>query len=179
MLVIFLGTLYKRMTWGQTQVPENYRLSAVYVHSTQTFAEVDDFVDNCSETYGLQITKYPFPLKEAFSKYLEKEPHVKAIFVGIRRSDPYGDQLKYQQQTDHGWPDFVRIHPVLEWHYAEIWEFLRTLSVPYCHLYDMGYTSLGGTNNTVRNPLLANKDGTFQPAYELVGDDNERLGRTK
>lgn len=179
MLVIFIATLYKRIVAGKTQLPEGYReLQAVYVHSTNTFVSVDDFVDRCNDLYALKTTKFPFPLKEAFGKYLAQEPNVKAILVGIRRADPYGQSLSYIQRTDHGWPDFVRIHPVLEWHYVEIWEFLRTLSIPYCHLYDEGYTSLGGTNNTIQNPMLANQDGTFKPAYELECDDNERLGRT-
>lgn len=179
MLVLFLGTLYRRVISGQLQIADDYHISTVYVHSTQTFAEVDDFVDDCSDIYGLQLTKYPFPLKEAFAMYLDQKPQVKAILVGIRRSDPYGQYLKYQHCTDHGWPEFMRIHPVLEWKYAEIWAFLRTMSIPYCGLYDIGYTSLGGTNNTIQNPLLANKDGSFRPAYELIGDNNERLGRTK
>jgi len=49
----------------------------------------------------------------------------------------------------------------------------------------MGYTSLGGTTDTHRNPALRrpshSETGTpkfeFRPAYELVEDDEERLGR--
>jgi hypothetical protein len=49
----------------------------------------------------------------------------------------------------------------------------------------MGYTSLGGTTDTHRNPALRRQStsgtGTpkfeFRPAYELIQDDEERLGR--
>ena len=49
----------------------------------------------------------------------------------------------------------------------------------------MGYTSLGGTTDTHRNPALRrsshSSSGTprfeFGPAYELIEDDEERLGR--
>jgi FAD synthetase len=45
----------------------------------------------------------------------------------------------------------------------------------------MGYTSLGGTTDTHPNPALkAGAEGvvkTFRPAYELVEDKAERLGR--
>jgi hypothetical protein len=49
----------------------------------------------------------------------------------------------------------------------------------------MGYTSLGGTTDTHRNPVLRRQSTSgsgrptieFRPAYELVEDEEERLGR--
>ena len=82
----------------------------------------------------------------------------------------------------------MRIHPVIDWHYAEIWTFIRELGLEYCGLYDLGYTSLGGTTDTHPNPALAvkreGKDGDgegegYRPAYELVEDEEERLGRDR
>lgn len=62
------------------------------------------------------------PMKAAFEKYLEdKEGKVKAILVGTRRTDPHGEKLSHFDKTDHGWPAFMRVHPVIDWHYAEIW----------------------------------------------------------
>ena len=83
----------------------------------------------------------------------------------------------------------MRVHPVIDWHYVEIWGFIRHLGVEYCPLYDEGYTSLGGTNDTHPNPKLRVKskagDGEgnvdegsrYKPAYELIDDEEERLGR--
>lgn len=85
-------------------------------------------------------------------------PRLKAIMVGIRRTDPYGSKLLHFQTTDSGWPRFMRVHPVIDWHYSDIWVFLRILQIPYCMLYDLGYTSLGGTENTRPNPELRIKD---------------------
>lgn len=72
----------------------------------------------------------------------------------------------------------MRVHPVIDWHYAEVWAFLRHLGVGYCELYERGYTSLGGVGDTHPNPALR-VPGTeeYRPAYELVGDEEERLGR--
>lgn len=54
------------------------------------------------------------------------------------------------------------------------------MGIPYCSLYDDGYTSLGGTDDTLPNPALrAQKEGEFRPAYELMDDDEERLGRDR
>lgn len=58
-------------------------------------------------------------------------------------------------------------------------QFIRHLEIPFCDLYNRGFTSLGGMTDTHPNPALAlDANGTkFRPAYELVADDEERLGR--
>lgn len=61
------------------------------------------------------------PMKEAFRLYLEEKKDVKAILVGTRRTDPHGEKLTHFDLTDGGWPSFMRVHPVIDWHYAEIW----------------------------------------------------------
>lgn len=60
-----------------------------------------------------------------------------------------------------------------------IWiQFIRHLEIPFCSLYNKGFTSLGGMTDTHPNPALADVDATnFRPAYELIADDEERLGR--
>lgn len=68
------------------------------------------------------------PMKAAFAKYLEDEPRVKAIFVGTRRTDPHGMLLTHFDPTDQGWPAFMRVHPVIDWHYAEIWGVSHSIS---------------------------------------------------
>lgn len=58
-------------------------------------------------------------------------------------------------------------------------QFIRRLGISYCSLYDRGFSSLGGMKNTRPNPALAHgtDPGVFRPAYELLRDDQERLGR--
>lgn len=84
--------------------------------------------------------------------------------------------------TDENWPQFMRVSPLLDWRYSEIWDYLLTFNVPYCSLYDKGYTSLGNMKNTVRNPQLQetnceNGTPTYLPAYKLLNETKERSGR--
>ncbi|KAF9874445.1 FAD synthetase [Colletotrichum karsti] len=158
------------------------QVQAVYIVSKHPFAEVDDFVESSSSIYHLDVKRYAMSMKEGLEAYLGDRPNVEAIFVGTRRTDPHGEKLTHFDPTDAGWPAFMRIHPVIDWHYAEIWAFIRHLEIPYCPLYDQGYTSLGGTQDTHPNPQLkkGNENGAgFRPAYELTEDDEERLGRDK
>ncbi|KOS17182.1 putative FAD synthase [Escovopsis weberi] len=155
-------------------------LQAVYVVSKHPFAEVDDFVASSSAEYHLDVMRYAMPMKKGLEAYLADRPGVRAIFVGTRRTDPHGEKLAHFDATDDGWPAFMRVHPVIDWHYAEIWAFIRHVGIPYCPLYDQGYTSLGGTQDTHPNPHLKGADGRgFRPAYELIADEEERLGRDR
>ena len=60
-------------------------------------------------------------MRPALEAYLEDRPAIRAIFLGTRRTDPHGEFLTHFDPTDEGWPQFMRIHPVIDWHYVEIW----------------------------------------------------------
>lgn len=74
----------------------------------------------------------------------------------------------------------MRVSPILDWNVANVWEYLLKNKVPYCSLYDRGYTSIGNKKNTRPNPYLENVDvpGTFQAAFNLLDDALERAGRS-
>ncbi|THV86724.1 putative FAD synthetase [Aureobasidium pullulans] len=184
LLILYLAALHAYSVKTSTQLPNT--LESVYIVSPHPFPEVEDFVQLSIDTYHLDLARYARSMRQAFEDYLHDKSHVKAIFVGTRRTDPHGATLKYFDPTDRGWPAFMRIHPVIDWHYAEVWTFIRHLDIPYCSLYDKGYTSLGGTTDTYPNPVLktagdknSDADTTYRPAYELVQDEEERLGRDK
>lgn len=192
-LILFLAGLHPSTSASTSQQEPNASsttheppaklatIPSIYALPPDPFQEVEDFVVSSAAAYHLSITKYTTSppsstLRSSFEDYLARHPGIRAIFVGTRRTDPHGAKLTHFDRTDHGWPDFMRVHPVIDWHYTEIWAFIRHLGLRYCSLYDAGYTSLGGTSDTLPNPRL-NEGGQYLPAYELKEDLEERLGR--
>lgn len=53
-------------------------------------------------------------------------------------SDRFPDKLGFRNPTDQGWPEFVRINPIINWSFSDVWTFLKRLDVAYCSLYDQG-----------------------------------------
>jgi 3'-phosphoadenosine 5'-phosphosulfate sulfotransferase (PAPS reductase)/FAD synthetase len=94
------------------------KLQCVYIVASHPFPEVDEFVKTSSAEYGLEVARYVLPMKKGLEIYLEERPSIKAVFVGTRRTDPHGENLKFFDPTDAGWPSFMRIHPVIDWHYG-------------------------------------------------------------
>ncbi|RYP93308.1 hypothetical protein DL770_000597 [Monosporascus sp. CRB-9-2] len=180
-----------KTTTAAVEGPEKFPTSfqALYIRPPSPFPEVDAFVASSAARYRLDLTTSDRPMKAALTEYLGASGPgraVRAVFVGTRRPDPHGAALSHFDETDHDWPRFMRIHPVIDWHYREVWRFIRALGIPYCPLYDKGYTSLGGTDDTHPNPALKRDerkvgDGEqgFRPAYELMEDEEERLGRDR
>ncbi|KAI0662000.1 adenine nucleotide alpha hydrolases-like protein [Cubamyces menziesii] len=93
-------------------------------------------------------------MRRALELYKDRFPHIEAILIGTRRGDPHGARLSFQNPTDPNWPRFMRVNPIINWSYADVWAYLKMFDVPYCTLYDQGYTSLGSTYNTFPNPAL-------------------------
>ena len=121
-------------------------------------------------------------MKVALRVFLESNRATQAILIGTRRTDPYAgeminvEHLQAFQPTDGDWPSVMRVHPILEWSYQDIWHFIQVFEIPYCELYDQGYTSLGSMNNTFPNPALKQGDH-YLPAYLLEDGTLERAGR--
>jgi FAD synthetase len=105
------------------------RIPTCFVTPPQTFPEVDEFVTECAQRYSLDVERISLPMKAAFTQYLNDRVHVKAVLVGTRRTDPHGEFLTHFDHTDHGWPAFVRVHPVIDWHYWEIWDVFAIYSI--------------------------------------------------
>lgn len=195
MLILLLASIYKKFLstheanrgenfYSSGIIPHDYKLDSIYVNAETPFPQLTEFIKQSTQYYHLNPIFIIDSMKCGFEHYLnEINTNIKSVIVGIRHTDPYGAQLQDEQYTDSNWPRFLRIHPILDWKYEEIWDFLVGSDVDYCTLYDEGYTSLGGVNTTVPNPelLIPGGENKYLPAYMLKdnADALERLGRVK
>jgi len=173
------------------------RPRVIYFEHNDEFPEIIDFLHESVERYDLDMLAFDKGIK--FQKGLgvlvenndvgggaasASYPYPLAFVLGTRQGDPNAGNQAHFAPSSHYMPPFMRVNPVLEWTYGHVWHFLRLFQLPYCSLYDRGYTSLGTTKNTLPCPALAvagmsSKDNLpkFWPAYMLRDWDQERAGR--
>ena len=155
-------------------------LPIIWFQRNNEFKELVEFLRFC-------VKKYKFPLFEACNDYktgLEEylkngNPSCRAVFLGQRTSDPWCSNLSLSTHCTVGWPDIMRINPILYWSYNDIWKFLISYNLQYCCLYDQGYTSLGDIQATIPNPILYDRHLIkFKSADKMNKYQNaERFGR--
>jgi len=141
------------------------------------FPQVVQFTKDMDTLYSLDMRLYTSDFLTGLKELLG-ETDVKGIFLGTRRGDPNAGDQETFSPSSAGWPVFMRINPIMEWSYHDVWEFLIICHLPYCSLYDEGYTSLGSVESTLPNAALSRHDGRYSPAHMLHDPRLERAGRT-
>ncbi len=96
------------------------------------------------------------PLNEAIVKY-----NIRGLITAIRW-DEQEARASEQPISPRETPPHIRIHPILQFNEADIWDYIHEFKLPYCELYDKGYRSLSCIPCTGK-------------CHE---DDSERMGRS-
>lgn len=160
---------------------EHIKLPVLYIESEHHFPEIKRFVDECNDFYDIDLIKCKGECaKTALKQVLAEMPQIKAVFMGSRRSDPKCKDAVLMQPTDPDWPPLMRIYPLLDWTYNDVWLHIFMFKVPFCLLYEFGYTSIGNRLDTIPNPYLRRGAGCsedYYPAYMLGHSSLERAGR--
>ncbi|CAG9461140.1 unnamed protein product [Pedinophyceae sp. YPF-701] len=157
---------------------EGLGLPAMFFARDDDFPEIRDFVDEVDKSVcdGRLLRINNSDYKAAMTD-LVADTGCTAFLIGTRRGDPNAKGQEHFSPSTPGWANFMRVNPILDWSYSEVWAFLRETQAPYCSLYDRGYTSIGGVHNTAPNNALLTQDGKHLPAFELADQRMERAGR--
>ncbi|KAL0336919.1 UNVERIFIED_CONTAM: FAD synthase [Sesamum calycinum] len=179
--------LHKAGTNLSTRDPVNdeitFPIRTIYFESSSAFPEINSFTYDTAFVYKLQMDIIRLDFKSGLEALLKDKP-IRAIFLGVRIGDPTAVGQEQFSPSSPGWPPFMRVNPILDWSYRDVWAFLLTCKVQYCSLYDQGYTSIGSIHDTVPNALLChtktdNSEEKYKPAYLLPDGRLERAGRVK
>lgn len=145
----------------------------------QEFPEILDYISMLEKSWGFETEIYT-DMKLAIVDL--KSQGCDRFILGNRRSDPHSSHLEYETVTDEDWPIAIRVFPLLNWSYSEVWKYIRRNALPVCKLYETGYTSIGHVGNTFPNHSLMSVNENrcvYRHAETLVDESTERHGRIK
>lgn len=157
-------------------------IRGIFIHNKPQFDIVLEFIDQCVKYYHIDLIPIDGQIKQALNQLKISHPEIQCIIMGTRSTDPYSSNLNDFSPTDPTWPEYMRCNPILNYSYKDVWTFIKQFNVPYCRMYDQGFTSLGDKERTIKNSLLQYyNDDTgsleYKPAYLLDDETSERHGR--
>ncbi|KAK6147060.1 hypothetical protein DH2020_017972 [Rehmannia glutinosa] len=192
---------------GEAEI--TFPIRTIYFESPTVFPEINSFTYDTAFTYKLQMDIIRLDFKSGLEALLKAKP-IKAIFLGVRIGDPTACRTRavlpqlsrlatvHESEShiglvlqhlpfdydDNSFNFIDTSFTLITCGQRDVWAFLLTCKVPYCSLYDRGYTSIGSIHDTVPNVLLSlskssSSEDKFKPAYLLSDGRLERAGRAK
>lgn len=122
-----------------------YQPILVYFAIADEFPEVLQFIQETEMSYNLNVQRSNSSIMKGLGEIIESKhagQHL-AFFLGTRVGDPNCGDQSFFSPSSMWMPAFMRVNPILNWDYGQVWRFLRQFNLSYCSLYDRGYTSLG------------------------------------
>ena len=84
-------------------------MQAFHILCGEEFSEMADFIRDASRVYRLDINELNGPMREGLAQLHKRRPHIRAVFMGSRLTDPNGRYMSAETQlTDPDWPQFYR-----------------------------------------------------------------------
>lgn len=67
----------------------------------------------------------------------------RVVLLGVRRAESFNRRNRAVVEKCHNHAGTSFVNPIVDWAEADVWEYIRANTVPYCELYDEGWKRLG------------------------------------
>ena len=170
------------------QGKKDFPYPVIFIDHGLHFEETLEFIEKLKKTWKLNLFVFPkekeeiekiksLPLEKQKEKvrFLKiegirqavKNLNLQALVVGIRwdEHEARAREKFFSKREDH-----VRVHPILPFTEADVWEYIKQFHVPYNPLYDRGYRSIGEKPFTkpVLDPSLPERAGREKEKEEMM-----------
>lgn len=71
----------------------NETLHCLYIRPDNPFDEIEEFIVECQQNYQIKMETIHGTVKTALREICQRYPHVKAVVMGCRHTDPYCSNL--------------------------------------------------------------------------------------
>ncbi|KAJ1928857.1 3'-phosphoadenylsulfate reductase [Linderina macrospora] len=116
---------------------------------------------------------YDYSVKVEPARRAYEQLNAQAVISGRRRSQK-GDRAALQIVEVDKASGLVKINPLANWSFQQVWTYLRANEVPYNALLDQGYKSVGDYHST--RPV---KEGEDERAGRWAGTEKTECGLHK
>lgn len=105
------------------------RPSLVYFEDPKEFPEVEEHVLKAVEAYKFEMIRLDTGVKAGLADLVGRNARTLAFVLGTRQGDPNcGKQGNFAPSSSY-MPAFMRVNPVIEWTYGQIWQFIEKVCV--------------------------------------------------
>nr|CAD7396985.1 unnamed protein product [Timema cristinae] len=121
--------LLSKLSW-------NTKIQAMNVKDTKPSQQLETYIQETCDRYNLDICSFHCPVEEGITALVTKNRTIKVIIQGHRSSNQ--KTCEKIVETDSGSFHLLLVNPVTNWQDVDILDFIHSLSLPYCSLYDQG-----------------------------------------
>ncbi|MFZ5450611.1 MAG: phosphoadenosine phosphosulfate reductase family protein [Thermodesulfobacteriota bacterium] len=148
------------------EMARQWHLNLIILKNASAAAKLNIGQDKKTCCQLLKIT----PLKEALAHY-----GIQGLITAIRWDE---QEIRSNEQplSPREDPRHMRIHPLLHFSEADVWDYIHAFRLPYCVLYDQGYRSLSCMPCTQKADSTGSERAGREPAKEMVMQDLRLLG---
>ena len=97
-------------------------------------------------------------------EYKERSGEGRVRVFGVRKAESASRAKRWNEVADYNGQ--LVLCPIVLWSDEEVWAFIRKHALPYCSLYDEGWTRLGCVGCPLATPAMQAKEFARWPAFE-------------